>query len=370
MNNLTDNTEKKLNDFNFNEWKVILVNTIEKFGKETVIGLKQTINIKEEILNELKLIPFLSEDGNIHLTKDMKIIENPNEDNGNYICYHLYDRILKVIISNIDLYNNFELGNYEVDNNRYKKVKTLNNLFKKLWNKEIKLMEKKNKPVIDKKEEKQKKDDLENLRNNEIKLTSYKQLENKFFTCTVKGECFYSPMYLKYNEYQKYWEIFSELETYRTMSNVKLKDICELKFVDIEVYKKELEETRRVYKEELENEKQRDKEILEKFDKNEILLNFSLRGECSLDIHKFIKVIRNTIFSTAINENIENMRFLINESLDNFDVSLEIKNCMLSYTSLIELLKSIPDSHVMMQTLNMSDNYDGERLYLPEEVYL
>ena len=136
------NTEiKNLDGLELSEWINILDRTVKKFGKEQVSGLGKTIDIKKELLVELNYIKLLDEYNYIYTNVYGKVLQKSNDD-----CYYydLSTRINKVIIGNIDIYNNIELGNFEETWNgtRYKKVNTANNQFKKIWNKEIKSLKK------------------------------------------------------------------------------------------------------------------------------------------------------------------------------------------------------------------------------------
>ena len=78
---------------------------------------------------------------------------------------------------------------------------------------------------------------------------------------------------------------------------------------------------------------------------------FKLRAECLEDIHNFLKFINNSHIS----------EFIISQKL-NSDIELEFKSVLL-LKEIIEILKNIPDSHVMVQTVSELEFYNGIRNY-------
>lgn len=131
---------KKLDGLELNEWISILDTTVEKFGKESVSISSKTIEIRKEILKELNNIQFVDEYGYMYRNDKSDILK---ERIGCGTKYNISENINKVIIVNIDIFNNIELGNFEeVNNTSYKKVKRANNIFKKIWTKEVRLFKK------------------------------------------------------------------------------------------------------------------------------------------------------------------------------------------------------------------------------------
>lgn len=80
-------------------------------------------------------------------------------------------------------------------------------------------------------------------------------------------------------------------------------------------------------------------------------VEYKLRAECQPDIDQFIKVSGNQISDVKINK-----------IMDFPDREMSFHS-QLTLQELRTLMKGIPDSHVMSESLNTATSYTGERSY-------
>lgn len=85
-------------------------------------------------------------------------------------------------------------------------------------------------------------------------------------------------------------------------------------------------------------------------------MKYKLRAECSRDVLNFIQAANDcmsTFNMTRINDPLSNR---MPDVAFEFEIDLEL-------SEVIDLLKTIPDSHIMYETVEPIEQYDGERNY-------
>ena len=85
--------------------------------------------------------------------------------------------------------------------------------------------------------------------------------------------------------------------------------------------------------------------------KNKQINIYKFRAECQIDVIRFLNKHSNT-FSKII---------IIKDKRSN-DCEVEIESS-LKYSEIINIMRQIPDSHIMIQTLNSKLKYTGIRNY-------
>jgi hypothetical protein len=81
---------------------------------------------------------------------------------------------------------------------------------------------------------------------------------------------------------------------------------------------------------------------------------FKLRSECYHDIDLFVRALVARLGQLKFTAEIAD------RPLPMFDMTLEFET-KLGMNDIKEILKEVPDSHVMLETLALADEYTGER---------
>jgi len=96
---------------------------------------------------------------------------------------------------------------------------------------------------------------------------------------------------------------------------------------------------------------------------NNKVSNYKLRGECYVDVAQFLEKLIDKCNSEIRHHRFETINIFQDPDKCGFpDCDLEFSTT-LSLEQIRDLLKLIPDSHVMLQTVELAENYTGERNY-------
>lgn len=86
-------------------------------------------------------------------------------------------------------------------------------------------------------------------------------------------------------------------------------------------------------------------------------MNYSFRAECDIDVSEFFELLeRNGKPFKVLNR--QHQYFQNGERMPDMDVELQTS---LSLEDIINFMKQIDDGHIMWQTVDLSENYTGER---------
>lgn len=94
-----------------------------------------------------------------------------------------------------------------------------------------------------------------------------------------------------------------------------------------------------------------------------VQIKYKLRAECQHDVDEFVKAAGANVSAVAVEPGFLEIG---NQKIPIPDVDMAFES-PLDMPALREIMKTITDTHVMQQSLNLADVYDGDRWFDEED---